>query len=502
MKGKFLKELEVITKISQRIQKQEELRDALQEMLIMAKDAYNIGNGIVLINEDGKLKTLAIVGYPEGVFDLTFDIKSGQGIIGFSAKKRKTIVVSDVAKNPHYILGIPDTKSEVAVPIIIKRKIIGVLNFESPEKNAFKKTDVKNAQALAAVIGFMILNFKTQKKLEKVVKRLEMLTKATTRLNNTVRLSNTLSAIVKVIKDYFGYKYFDIMLKDDKGDLVPIKTSKDFPINVIKNFKANINRGEGLTGTAAKLGEIVCVNDVAKDKRYIPAIKDIRSEIVIPIKVQGELIGVLDIEDPELDRFKRDDIKILSVLAIEIGIAIQNASLYEKTKELATTDELTGLANYRSFRDYLDREVKRAERYQKSFSLVMFDIDYFKQYNDQNGHDQGNVVLKRIGKILLYNNRSVDLPARFGGEEFVTILPETSKRGALVYAERIRKVVEKTKFKGESRQPNGRLTVSGGVAEFPKDGNTSAKIIKAVDTACYEAKDSGRNQIRGFNELH
>ncbi len=468
--------------------------------MLIAKDACNLANSVVLLNENGKLKVIAIAGFPEDVLKLSLDIKKGEGITGFSAKRRKTIVVNDITKSRRYIVGVPGAKSELAVPLIVNNQVLGVLNLESVEKNAFSKTCISSAQALATIIGFMILSFESQKKLEKVIKMLKALAKSLNKLNNAVKLSQTLSAIIKTVKDYFDYKYFDILLKNQNGELVPTKTSKDFPISVIKGFKAEINSGEGLTGTAAKLGKIICVNDVTKDKRYIPAIKGINSEAVFPIKVGGELIGVLDIEDTESNRFQKDDIQILSALSSEIGVAIQNAQLYEKVQELATTDELTGLSNYRAFRRFLDLEVKRAKRYNKNFSLVMFDIDYFKHYNDKNGHDQGNSALKKIGEILIRENRNSDFPARFGGEEFIVILPETSVNGALQYAERIRKAIEKTKFKGERHQPNGKLTISGGVAEFPIDSDTAAKIIKAVDAACYEAKASGRNMIAIFGE--
>jgi diguanylate cyclase (GGDEF)-like protein len=505
MKDRLEKELEVITKATQIAQKSEGLTSTIKQILLMAKDAFNIGNGEVLINENGKLKVFTLSGYLEGalnlsrVLNLSFDIKRGVGITGLAAKKQETIIVNDIKKNHHYIKGIAGSQSEMAVPIIINQQVIGVLNFESTEKNAFSEADAKNAQALAVIIGFIITSLENEKKLQEDVKKLEALINTTNELSKASHnLSRTLSTIIKVIKDYFGYKYFDILLKDKDGNLVPSKTSKDFPIEAIRNFKANINRGEGLTGTAAKLGKIVCVNDVLKDKRYIAALSKIRSEIVLPILVGKNLIGVLDIEDTRPNIFTKDFIQVLKVLAIEIGIAINNAKLNEKMKELAATDELTGLSNYRSFRKMLDREISRSKRYGKKFSLAMFDIDYFKCYNDKNGHDQGNVALEEIGEILLKLSRENDVPARFGGDEFIVILLETGKEAAYKFAERVRKTIEQTEFKGEYHQPNGKLTLSGGIAEFSVDGDMATKIIKAVDAACYKAKYSGRNKIAIF----
>jgi len=501
MKDKFSKELEVITKATQIAQKAERLEETLENILLMAKDAFDIGNGAVLLNDDGKLRVFASIGYSEEVFDLSFDIAKCEGVTGLAAKKNKTIIVNDTTKDTHYIKGIVGAQSEMAIPIIVNNKVVGVLNFESPKKNAFNELDAVNASALATIIGYMITSFDNSRKLETAVKRLEALIKATNQLSkSSYNLSKTLTAIIKILKDYFGYKYFDILLKNEEGFLVPSKTTKDFPLEVKENFKASINKGEGLTGTAAKLGEIICVNDVSKDKRYIPAIRGIKSEIVLPITTGQGIIGVLDIEDVRANTFTPNVIQLLKVLTTEIGIAIANAKLYETIKTLAITDELTKLANYRFFRQMLDKEVARAKRYQKKFSLVMFDIDYFKNYNDTNGHDQGNIALRTIGEILLNLSRTSDTPARFGGEEFIVILPETSKKEGCCFAERVRKEVEKTKFKGEHHQPNKKLTISSGVAEFPCDGETAMGIIKAADIACYEAKNGGRNRIAFFEK--
>ncbi|MGB9694574.1 MAG: diguanylate cyclase [Caldisericaceae bacterium] len=500
MKDKLSKELEVITKASKLAQNSEQLKETLKTILLMAKDAFNVGNGAILINNKGKLNVFVSIGYTEESFDLTFDISKAEGVTGLAANKRKIIIVNDTTQDIHYIKGVVGAQSEMAIPIVIKKNVVGVLNFESPEKNAFSESDAANAQALATIIGYMITSFEIDLKLESVVNRLEALIKSTNYLSKaSSNLSKTLSAIIKVLEKYFGYKYFDILLKDKDGFLVPMKTSRDFPIQVIKNFKANINEGQGLTGTAARLGQVVCVNDVSKDKRYIPAIKGIKSEIVLPIETDQGIIGVLDIEDIKKDVFSEETIRLLKVLSTEIGIAITNARLYETTRALATTDELTQIANYRFFRQMLDREIARSKRYKKEFSLVMFDIDYFKHYNDTNGHDQGNIALKTVGEILSNLSRTSDLPARFGGEEFIVILPETTKEQADQFANRVRREIAMTKFKGESHQPNRKLTVSGGIASFPHDGKTASEIIKAVDIACYEAKDKGRNRIVAFN---
>ncbi len=167
----------------------------------------------------------------------------------------------------------------------------------------------------------------------------------------------------------------------------------------------------------------------------------------------------------------------------------------EKLQELAITDGLTGLYNYRYFRERLLNEVARAERHGLNLSVVMMDIDFFKHYNDTHGHPAGDEVLRVIGEILRRNVRKIDVAARYGGEEFALILVETSGPNARLVADKLRKLVENYPFPHREEQPNGRLTISAGVATYPEDGGNAEELIAAADQYLYEAKKTGRNRV-------
>lgn len=173
-------------------------------------------------------------------------------------------------------------------------------------------------------------------------------------------------------------------------------------------------------------------------------------------------------------------------------------NLREKQEQLieeSTTDPLTGLHNLRHFQAFLNKEIARAARYRHPLSLLLLDIDHFKHYNDTNGHQMGNIVLKQAADLLKSCLRSEELVARYGGEEFVVCLPETDEREARIAAERIRCAVEKASFPGEEKQPGGRLTISIGGASFPADGTIAQQLIERADQALYASKDAGRNRI-------
>ena len=172
---------------------------------------------------------------------------------------------------------------------------------------------------------------------------------------------------------------------------------------------------------------------------------------------------------------------------------------------LTLSDSLTGLPNHRSLQQSLSAELNRAARYQHCVGLLFLDVDHFKNFNDRNGHEAGNALLRQLGKMLRntndspstpYSGRRTDITSRYGGEEFIVILPETNKVGSAIRAERIRQMVEEHRFDGRPGQPNHQITISIGVSTYPDDALTKSDLIQAADEALYMAKKRGRNQVQ------
>ena len=167
----------------------------------------------------------------------------------------------------------------------------------------------------------------------------------------------------------------------------------------------------------------------------------------------------------------------------------------EALRELAIRDGLTGLFNHRHFKDVLQREITRAERYDRPLCMLMLDVDHFKNYNDTHGHPAGDEVLKTLSDIITTRLRDVDTSARYGGEEFAVLLPETGRKAGTLVAEDIRAQVENYPFQGRESQPFGKVTVSLGVAEFPSDSEDAVSLVEKSDEALYRAKSEGRNRV-------
>lgn len=193
----------------------------------------------------------------------------------------------------------------------------------------------------------------------------------------------------------------------------------------------------------------------------------------------------------------------------KIRLTVENNNLVEQLRrnteelqdlnrsltDMAMRDGLTGLHNHRFFREALDGELGRSERHGHEFSVLFMDVDHFKQYNDTHGHLAGDEVLKTLADLLSHDRRSSTIAARYGGEEFVLLIPETGRAGAKHLAEAVRRRVEQQVFPGGHTQPEGKVTLSIGVATYPEDGIDATSLIDAADKALYTAKASGRNRV-------
>ncbi|MBI5805007.1 GGDEF domain-containing protein [candidate division TA06 bacterium] len=185
-----------------------------------------------------------------------------------------------------------------------------------------------------------------------------------------------------------------------------------------------------------------------------------------------------------------------SLIGILFGIYPQIiASLMGRIQVLSVTDYLTGIYNRRYLFEKLAEELSRSSRYQRKLALLMLDIDHFKNYNDNHGHQLGDYPLKELAQLLTRSIRQQDFAARYGGEEFVVVAPETDKEQGVKLAEKIKTAIEEYPFKMKESQPNGRITVSIGVAEFPEGGSDADELVGKADVALYLAKDMGRNKV-------
>ncbi|MCS7231202.1 MAG: GGDEF domain-containing protein [Elusimicrobiota bacterium] len=323
---------------------------------------------------------------------------------------------------------------------------------------------------------------------------LEDIIKITETLRSSLELDKIFIEILNIFSKKFGYKKVFIYLIEKTHQEVNFKCiacpglvstegvgiysfvindTKDPVFSIIENFK---NHQIDLTSfLLPKLKEKLKLSEF----------------FLLPIILKDNLEGIIITEkplDPKL-------VLPLKIFANECGVALENAKLFKKVQEMSITDSLTGVFNRRYFEERLPEEIELARRYKSFLSLCILDIDYFKHYNDINGHLAGDKCLKKVAEIISTTLRSGDVVFRYGGEEFVVLLPATDKNGAFIACEKIRKNIETYPFEYREKQPSGKLTVSIGLSVYPVDATEKITLIKVADENLYRAKSSGKNKV-------
>ena len=221
--------------------------------------------------------------------------------------------------------------------------------------------------------------------------------------------------------------------------------------------------------------------------------------LYVPLRLQDGQTGYLAAHRAGGEaRFTSRDARPLALLAAWTAVTLDNLRLSENLEKLAVTDDLTQVFNYRYLKSALRREVKRATRFRQPLSVIMVDVDNLKHYNDRNGHLRGSHLLREIAQLFAKQVRSWDLVAKYGGDEFTVILPQTDRPGASTVAERLRAAVEEHTF---PLAAPGSITVSLGIANYPEDSDSVTGLIEAADRALYIAKRNGRNRVEGIGRL-
>jgi diguanylate cyclase (GGDEF)-like protein len=328
-------------------------------------------------------------------------------------------------------------------------------------------------------------------------RRLAILTDVVKTANSILEPRKVIELVVEKIRQLIPSEAWSLMMVDeDKRELV-FEAALGAKARDVSALRLKI--GEGVAGWVAQSGKPAIVNDTARDPRFSAQVDtrtqfETRSILCAPLVSRGHTIGVLEIINKQGGPFTRADLQLVLTLVEPCAIAIENAILFQRTEQLTITDDLTRLFNSRYLNLYLGREIKRCKRHGIPLSVIFLDLDGFKGINDQFGHLAGSGTLTEVGTILAQGVRESDILARYGGDEFVAVLPETPASGALVIAERLRRAIEEHRF----LEPLGlaaRISASFGISTYPDHALTPEGLIQKADQAMYRVKEREKNGI-------
>ncbi len=391
------------------------------------------------------------------------------------------------------------SQSVIGAPLIAGGETLGVVvldNYKSPE--AFSQDDAQFLGAMSDRVALAIHNAQLYARERRRASQLELVNDLGHHITSILDMDALARTLVRLIRDKFGYRLVHLFINDPENQITVLKANVGVVTTTLIPGQFTLKFDQGLVGWTAAHGQMVMVNDVSRDPRFYdhPAIPGTRAEVVVPLVIGARVIGVLDIQSEELNAFEPNDATTLDALAGQIAIAIDNARLYGEMQEQARRDSLTQVYNHGYFIKQLNEEIERAQHLSKPLSLIMLDVDFFKDYNDQYGHVVGDEVLSKIVQTIRAHVKHTDLIGRWGGEEFCIALLGSDTASATAVAERIRQTLAKTRIVKKDSAPIPPPTVSQGIATFPIHAHDGATLIDKADSALYRVKSQGRDQIR------
>ena len=446
--------------------------------------------------------------FSKGLGELNFEIKKNKGDLWQSILGGEVFAVSDDAGNLLFSnefekLGLEALQSELWAPLGMGDELVGLVTFGSKgTRQPLDDTDLYFLQQISAHAAVCFNTCRLYKKRQKEKEDLDKTLQNLSLLYSIGKAMNYISDLKKLLQFILGQaieitsaEKGSLMLYDMETDQLNIRVLAGLEDNTFQE-KVNNNEiecrsfkaGEGIAGRVFLNAKPIVVNNIKEDGVFVDSHASyVRSIACIPMVVFNEVIGVINVTNKRHGKeFTDDDVEMLKAVADQAAVAINKAQLWD----MAVTDSLTGLYVRRYFMVKLQEELLRAERYTNILSILMADLDGFKNVNDTYGHDAGDRVLKTIGQFLQQNIRDVDVVARYGGDEFVIMIPEAAQDSAYILSERLRKQFSELKFENLPQ-----ITISLGIATYPSDGPELEDLIKKADSAMYAAKRAGRNKV-------
>ena len=451
--------------------------------------------------------------------DLVFRIERGtvlptdrvslnDGLIEYVLRSHRAVIVADAEQETRFQVrqwGIPGAaRSLVCAPMEYENQTLGVLSAQSYRLNAYDEVNAKVLTTLADQAAFTLYNARLLAESQRKLDQHAVLSEVTRIVSSTIEIGQLLELICGEVQRILPADSYYVALLDEKKQILKVEVFVDegerFPPAVIPlgdNLVSRVyhQRAPLLLRSAPEQAAALGVTGHSLGKPKTSA-----SWLGVPMMLSQHFIGVLAVSSYHPSAFDESDQEILQSVATQAAIVIDNAQHHAEVEQQAQHDSLTGALNHGYFLVRLREEVERARTNSAQLSLIMLDLDHFKEYNDSFGHLVGDAVLRGVVQAILLNLKSGDLVGRWGGEEFAVALPRCSRQDARQVAERIRRSLGGINVEGQGGKPLPVPTASQGIAAFPADAEEPIALVDTADIALYKAKARGRDKISAAGE--
>lgn len=458
---------------------------------------FDVGRACLLVRDEGtgRYRLRTAFGAPAALLPAA-GLAADSPLLETALREHAPAVVSDRSRIAAE--GFPPGTASVAVfPLVAGEHTLGVLCvFDTP----LRESETALLTAFCQTAALALSNALLREALVRRTRQVERSDRVRERLTPLLSWEEVLEAVFEEAVLLAGAREASLMLFDRGRRTLRVKRACGTHTAVLQ--AVTVAAGDGIAGRVALDGHPLLVEDLARDALWRrPRRPRYRtgSCLIVPLVVRGRVIGVINLADKSADvPFGADDLEAVLAVTAHASWALQRSALHGRMntlREQAVTDPLTGLANRRYLETRLREEAGRSKRHASVFTLTMLDLDDFKTYNDREGHPAGDALLAAVARVIRTAARDTDLVARYGGDEFAVVSPETRVEEALLLAERIRAAVEAHSFDSPGLPVAGGLTLSAGVAGFPTSTADPETLVRLADAALYKAKAAGRNRV-------
>jgi len=464
-----------------------DLDEVLQRILTIAHDYFHLRNVAILLldKQSQQLYVRSQIGWDEGQDQVR--LKVGEGLSGVAALKKQPVYAPDVTRDPRYFCSAKTTQSELAVPLMVRDEVVGVLDCQSDHSHHFDPETIDLLTLFSTQASIALQNARLYSLEQQRARQLQAINAIAQQTTAVLELEDLLGKVCELIQDAFRVSHVSLFLREDRDLVLRAHHGTLTP---------RIPQGGRFPASTEPWASILASNSTAMEAELggpcnTKFFAESASRMCIPLVSFGQTLGILALDSSQPDAFRDGDLQSLESVADICATAIQNAHYVERVKQLAYLDGLTGIFNRRFFEMRILEEIERARRYGTAMAVIMADIDLFKRLNDEFGHVLGDEVLRQVSSLFHQQLRKIDVVCRYGGEEFGILVTQANAEQAMQIAEKLRKIVACWQFPGVPRT----VTISAGAAAFPEHGSTRDELVKAADAGLYAAKQAGRNRV-------